>query len=84
MSLLISLAIAVASGWAASLILRGNRFGFLGYLVIGFIGGIIGQYVFKYFAINYIRGYLGDFVYSLAGALILLLVLNIISGRKKG
>lgn len=83
MELLISLALAAAAGWVASMIFKGSRFGFLGYMVIGIIGGIIGQFVFKYFMINIVGGYLGEFLYALAGALLLLFLMSLFRGSRK-
>lgn len=44
MSLLISLALAAAQGWAASIIFKGSQFDFLRCLIIDIIGGYLGDF----------------------------------------
>lgn len=83
MDFLIDLAFCAAAGFAASFIFRGSQFGILGYIVIGFIGGYLGQFVFKYFHINIIGGYLGKFLYAFAGALLLLFIMSLFGSRRK-
>lgn len=83
MSFLIDLAFCAAAGFAASFIFKGSQFGILGYIIIGFIGGFIGQYVFSYFQINIIGGYLGKFLYAFAGALILLFIFSLFARSRK-
>ncbi|MGY6648727.1 GlsB/YeaQ/YmgE family stress response membrane protein [Wenyingzhuangia sp. IMCC45574] len=83
MDFLIDLAFCAAAGLAASFLFSGSRFGILGYIVIGAIGGFIGQFIFGYFQINIVGGYLGKFLYAFAGALILLFVLSLFRSKRK-
>ena len=86
-------AIWFAAGLVAGILLMGRRpLGFLGDLVIGVAGGLLGGWATDYFDIrmaDYIggvddplRGYIGDFLTALIGAVILLIILRILIRRR--
>ncbi|MGD2133193.1 MAG: hypothetical protein PVI23_10400 [Maricaulaceae bacterium] len=82
-----------AAGLVAGALLMGRRpLGFLGDLIIGVAGGMLGGWATGKLGVrlaNYIggldepiRGYLGDFLTALAGAIIVLLVLRLLIRRR--
>lgn len=73
-------------GYVASRILGGDGFGFLGNIVIGIIGGLIGQQVFSWLGWKISNAILSNLVSSVAGAVILILLLEWLqtfSGKKR-
>ncbi len=71
-------------GYVASRILGGEGFGFIGNIVVGVIGSILGKWLVGQFAIPMPAGALGNLVSSVGGAVILLIVLeffNAIGGK---
>jgi uncharacterized membrane protein YeaQ/YmgE (transglycosylase-associated protein family) len=63
-------------GYVASRILGGEGFGFLGNIVIGCLGSLLGSYLVKKFSIPLFGGAAGNLVSSVAGALILIIFLE--------
>ena len=73
-------------GYVASRILGGEGFGFLGNIVVGILGGILGMWLVREFNIPMIGGGIGNFVSSVGGAVVLIVILEIlrsISSTKK-
>ena len=73
-------------GYVASRILGGEGFGFLGNIVVGILGGILGSWLIKEFKVPMIGGSIGNFVSSVGGAVVLIIILEIIrsiSSNKK-
>jgi uncharacterized membrane protein YeaQ/YmgE (transglycosylase-associated protein family) len=79
-SILVFLAIGAVAGWLAGLIFKGGGFGLLWNIIIGILGGVIGGWIFGNF---FGSGWVGGIVTAMVGALILLFVANIISGKSK-
>lgn len=71
-------------GWVASLITGNNaRMGILLNIVVGLIGAGIGGWISTYLGFgSYTEFSLGSFAVALGGAVLLLLVVNLFSGRK--
>jgi uncharacterized membrane protein YeaQ/YmgE (transglycosylase-associated protein family) len=65
-------------GYVASRILGGDGFGFLGNIVVGILGGILGSWLIKEFKVPMISGAIGNFVSSVGGAIVLIVVLEIL------
>lgn len=73
-------------GYVASRILGGEGFGFLGNIVVGILGGILGTWLIKECKVPMIGGAIGNFVSSVGGAVVLIIILEIIrsiSSNKK-
>jgi len=69
-SLIISVAIGIAAGYIASKVMKLN-FGTLFCLLIGIAGAVIGNIIFGILGLR-INGYIGGFVMSTVGAIVLL------------
>ena len=66
------------SGYIASRILGGDGFGFFGNIVVGIIGGFIGNWLVKLAKVPIMDGFFGNLISSVGGALVLILILEII------
>ena len=71
------------SGYVASRILGGDGFGFLGNIVIGILGGLIGHKVFDWLDFNIQNKILSNLVSSVAGAIILIIILEWLQASTK-
>lgn len=78
--ILVLLFIGLVAGWLAGLIWKGGGFGLLWNLIIGVAGSFIGGFLFKLIGISF-HGIVGSIIAALAGALILLAVVNAIRRR---
>lgn len=81
MHLLYFLLIGLVAGWLAGQIMKGKGFGWLGNLIVGCVGAFIGGFVFDLLNIT-AHGLLGSLVAALAGALILLWIINQVKKKK--
>lgn len=79
-SLIVFLAIGLAAGWLAGIILRGGGFGLVWNLIIGVAGSFLGGWIFHLLGIVY-GGVIGSFIAALVGALILLAIVNLVRRR---
>jgi uncharacterized membrane protein YeaQ/YmgE (transglycosylase-associated protein family) len=81
MNIIIWILIGGISGWLAGLINKGSGFGFFGNIVVGLIGSVVGGYLFGLFGIPD-TNFVGSIIVSTVGAVALLFIVNIFSGRK--
>jgi uncharacterized membrane protein YeaQ/YmgE (transglycosylase-associated protein family) len=79
-SVIIFLAIGLAAGWLAGVILKGGGFGLIWNLIIGVAGSFLGGWIFHLLGISF-GGVFGSFVAALVGALILLAIINLVRRR---
>ncbi len=79
-SIIILLAIGLVAGWLAGLIWKGGGFGILWNIIIGVAGSFLGGWLFRLLGISF-HGIIGSIVAALAGALILLAIVNLIRRR---
>jgi len=73
------------AGWVASLITKNNaRMGILANIVVGIIGALAGTFILNFAGIKGMTGFnLYSFLVALGGSLLLLVLVNLIRGRKK-
>ena len=83
MEILIILIIGGAAGWLGSVIYQGRGLGFFGNIVIGIIGSFIGYWVLGKFGIFLGYGWLGAILTGAIGAILILVVLNLLFGRRR-
>ena len=81
-SLLIILVVGIVAGWLAGKVVRGAGFGLLGDLVIGIVGAFIATLLFPRLGIHLGSGILSEILFSALGAIILLLIVGLIRGRR--
>lgn len=75
------LLIGLLSGWLASMIVRGRGLGLGGDIVVGIVGALIGGLVFNALGIATF-GTLGSLLTAVVGAVLLLLIVNALSGGR--
>lgn len=83
-SLIVMLIIGAAAGWLAGFIRQGQGFGLLGNIVIGIIGSLIGDWLFRQLSIQVAAGLLGAILRATVGAVVLLFLLGLMQGSGRG
>ncbi len=79
--LLIILLVGGVAGWIASLLVKGRGNGILINIVVGIIGALIGAWLFGALGIG-VAGLLGQMVMAICGAVVLLLIVGALGGRR--
>ena len=82
-SLLVILLVELIAGWLAGLLVRGFGFGLIGNIGIGVIGALIGSWLLPKLGIRIGSGIGASIIVATIGALILLIVLGLISRRRR-
>jgi uncharacterized membrane protein YeaQ/YmgE (transglycosylase-associated protein family) len=75
------LLIGLAAGFLAGVVVKGGGFGLLGDLIIGVIGALLGGFIFGLLGIT-AGGLLGALITAFVGAVVLLLLLRLVAGKK--
>ncbi len=75
------LLVGLIAGWAAGKVSRGHGFGLIGDLVVGLIGALIGGLVAGAFIQGSV-GFIGSIIVAFLGALLLLVLIRLLSGRR--
>ena len=71
------LIIGAIIGWLAGRIVKGSGFGLIGNILVGILGALLGGWLFRSMTIT-LSGLAGSLVTALVGAIILVLILNLI------
>lgn len=74
MGLLYSLLIGGVAGWLAGKVMKGGGFGILLNIIIGIVGGIVGNWLFAQLNISLMDGVVGDILTGAIGASVILFV----------
>jgi uncharacterized membrane protein YeaQ/YmgE (transglycosylase-associated protein family) len=74
--------IGLVAGWLAGQFLKGSGFGLVGNLIVGVLGAILGGALFGVLGIG-ANNLLGSLVTATVGAIVLLLILQLVAKRKK-
>jgi uncharacterized membrane protein YeaQ/YmgE (transglycosylase-associated protein family) len=74
--------IGLVAGWLAGRVVEGHGFGFLGDLVLGVAGAILGGVLLRHLAPDLQYGFLGSIVVAFIGASLLIAVLRALSGGR--
>jgi len=85
MTILSWIVVGLIAGFLAGVVVKGGGFGLIGDIIVGVIGGLLGGWIATTFlnmggmtGIN-----LGSIVIAFLGAVLLLLVLRLVSGRRR-
>lgn len=73
------------AGWIASMIMGRNQAqGWIGNIIVGIVGAIIGGWIYSLIAGHgfEVHWSIGSFIIAVVGAIILLAILNAIQGRR--
>jgi uncharacterized membrane protein YeaQ/YmgE (transglycosylase-associated protein family) len=84
-SIIIILLLGALAGWLAGLVFQGGGLGLLGNIIVGIIGGFIGYWLLPKLGLNINTGTSWlDYVLTAAiGALVLLMIINLIFGSRR-
>ena len=74
----------VIAAWLAGRVMKGNGFGLLGDAVVGVLGAFAGAYVFRETGAELAGGWFGSVIVGFGGALLLLFVVRLFTGRRHG
>lgn len=85
MGILSWIVVGLIAGWLAGVVIKGGGFGLIGNIIIGVIGGVLGGFIASYFfdvgdpmsGIN-----LTSILIAFIGAVLLLLILRALGGRR--
>jgi uncharacterized membrane protein YeaQ/YmgE (transglycosylase-associated protein family) len=80
-SLVVILIVGIVAGWLAGQIVRGAGFGLVGDLVVGVIGAFLAGALFPRLGFHLGTGIVSEILYAAIGAIVLLLILMLVSGR---
>jgi uncharacterized membrane protein YeaQ/YmgE (transglycosylase-associated protein family) len=86
MSILAWLVVGLIAGWLASQVMRGGGYGLIGDIIVGVVGALLGGFLATTFlkmpnAVNGIN--LTSILVAFVGAVILLAILRMVSGRRR-
>ncbi|HLO54639.1 MAG TPA: GlsB/YeaQ/YmgE family stress response membrane protein [Saprospiraceae bacterium] len=80
--IIVTLILGAVAGWLGSQIYKGSGLGLLGNIVVGILGGFIGYWGLGKLGVSLGEGYLGYILTAAVGAIVLLFIINLISGRR--
>lgn len=84
-SLIITLVLGAVAGWLGGQLFKGSGLGLIGNIVVGIVGGFIGYWLLPKIGLHINTGtaWLNYILTAAIGAVVLLAVINIISGRNR-
>ena len=78
MELVYFLLIGAVAGWLAGQLVKGRGFGLLGNMLVGVVGAFVGGFLAKQLGIGTEGDALGVLLTALGGAVVLLVVINVV------
>lgn len=95
MGFIISIIIGAIAGWLAGLIVKGDGQGVIMNIVVGVLGAVLAGWLFPALGWNLGAGpatgatvqgtsFFGSIVFSTIGAVLLLLIVSLVTGRRRG
>jgi len=75
MKIIIMIIVGVSAGYLAGILWKGRGFGFIGNLLIGICGALIGGFLFNLLGFS-IHGLIAQIISALGGALLLLWIIS--------
>ena len=82
MEIVVILIIGAVAGWLGSTIYKGSGLGLLGNIVIGIIGSFVGYWALGKLGIDLGSGWVGVILTGAIGAIIILILVNLIFPRR--
>jgi uncharacterized membrane protein YeaQ/YmgE (transglycosylase-associated protein family) len=71
-----AIVVGILAGWLAGKLMRGRGYGIIGDLVLGLVGGVVGDWLFRQLHIRGPNGALGALVVATCGAVILVFIVH--------
>ena len=78
MGIIATLIIGAIAGWLGSVIFKGSGIGLVGNVIIGVVGGFLGYWLLGKLGVSLGSGWLGAIGMCAIGAVIILVILNLI------
>ena len=82
MEIVIILILGGAAGWLGSMIYKGSGLGILGNIVVGILGSFVGYWLLGKLGINLGTGWIGVILTGAVGAIVILLLVNLIFKKR--
>lgn len=82
-SILTWIVVGLIAGILADWAVKGIRIGLIGKIIVGIAGAFIGGWLFGLLNITIGSGFIGDVIAAFVGAVILLLVLRALRGKRR-
>lgn len=84
-SVIIILLLGALAGWLAGMVFQGGGLGLIGNIVIGILGGFVGYWLLPKINVHINTGttWLNYILTAAIGALVLLILINLIFGRSR-
>jgi len=82
-SVLTWIVVGLIAGILADWAVKGIRVGLIGKIIVGILGGFLGGWLFGLLNISIGSGFIGDVIAAFVGAVILLLVLRALRGKRR-
>ena len=80
--IIVTIVLGAIAGWLGSQIYKGTGLGLLGNILVGIVGGFIGYWGLGKLGVNLGSGYIGYILTAAIGAIALLFIINLITGKK--
>jgi uncharacterized membrane protein YeaQ/YmgE (transglycosylase-associated protein family) len=77
-SFLYSIIIGAVAGWIAGKLMKGGGFGILANIVLGVVGGLVGNWLFNTLGVSLMPGPSGDLLTGVIGAAALLFIAGLL------
>ena len=82
MEIVVILIIGAVAGWLGSTIYKGSGLGLIGNIVVGIVGSFVGYWALGRLGVNLGTGWIGAILTGAIGAIIILILLNLIFPRR--
>ena len=84
-SIIVILVLGAVAGWLAGMVFQGGGLGLIGNIIVGIVGGFIGYWLLPKLGVHINTGtiWLNYVLTAAIGAVVLLALINIISGRNR-
>ncbi|MFO8234868.1 MAG: GlsB/YeaQ/YmgE family stress response membrane protein [Bacteroidales bacterium] len=82
MEIIVTLLIGAIAGWLGSVIYKGSGLGIIGNIIVGIIGGALGHWLLGELGIHLGSGWIGAILTGAIGAIIILILFNLIFGKR--
>jgi len=83
MEIIVILIIGGAAGWLGSMIYRGSGLGFIGNIVVGIVGSVVGYWLLGKLGVSLGSGWIGAILTGALGAIVVLVLFNLIFKPQK-
>lgn len=69
-------------GWIAGFLMRGGGYGFIGNIILGIVGSLVGGWLFDVVGISIRADWIGQLIKGVSGAVVIIFIAGLFRGRK--